>query len=40
MKLVRAAIWIATGLFVFLLFYPLVMQMYDRLSTSPGPTLP
>ena len=40
MKLVRAAIWIATGLFVFLLFYPLVMQMFDRLSVGTGPTLP
>jgi hypothetical protein len=40
MKLARAAIWIATGLFVFLLFYPLVMQMWDRLSASSGPVLP
>ena len=40
MNLVRAAIWIATGLFVFLLFYPLVMQMWDRLSVAPGPVLP
>jgi hypothetical protein len=40
MKLVRAAIWIATGLFVFLLFYPLVTQMWDRLSTAPGPLVP
>ena len=40
MKLVRAAIWIATGLFVFLLFYPLVMQMWENLSSGPGPTFP
>jgi hypothetical protein len=40
MKLVRAAIWIATGLFVFLLFYPLVTQMWDRLSVPAGPVLP
>ena len=35
MKLVRLAIWLATGLFVFLLFYPLVMQMFDGLNASP-----
>jgi hypothetical protein len=40
MKLVRAAIWLATGLFVFLLFYPLVMQMWERLSVSSGAFLP
>ena len=40
MRLVRAAIWLATGLFVFLLFYPLVMQMWDRLSLGSGPTFP
>jgi hypothetical protein len=40
MRLVRVAIWIATGLFVFLLFYPLVMQMFDRLSTSSSTVLP
>ena len=40
MKLVRVAIWLATGLFVFLLFYPLVMQMWDRLSLGAGPTFP
>ena len=40
MRLVRAAIWIATGLFVFLLFYPLVMQMWDRLNIPPGLVLP
>ena len=40
MRLVRAAIWIATGLFVFLLFYPLVMQMWDRLSATTGSALP
>lgn len=40
MRLVRAAIWIATGLFVFLLFYPLVMQMWDRLSVVPGALAP
>lgn len=39
MKLVRLAIWLATGLFVFLLFYPLVMQTLDRLNAeiSSGP---
>jgi hypothetical protein len=40
MRLVRAAIWIATGLFVFLLFYPLVMQMWDRLSAGSGQIVP
>ena len=40
MKLVRAAIWLATGFFVFLLFYPLVMQMFDRLTAANSPTLP
>ena len=40
MRLVRAAIWIATGLFVFLLFYPLVMQMWDRLALGPGALAP
>jgi hypothetical protein len=35
-KLVRVAIWLATGLFVFLLFYPLVMQMFDRLNAGGG----
>lgn len=40
MRLVRAAIWIATALFVFLLFYPLVMQMWDRLSVSSGALAP
>ena len=40
MKLARAAIWIATGLFVFLLFYPLVTQMWDRLSVVPGALAP
>ena len=40
MRLVRAAIWIATGLFVFLLFYPLVVQMWDRLSVVPGALAP
>lgn len=34
MRLVRLAIWLATGGFVFLLFYPLVMQMYDRLQST------
>jgi hypothetical protein len=39
MRLVRLAIWLATGLFVFLLFYPLVKQMLDRLNagTFSGP---
>jgi hypothetical protein len=40
MKLVRVAIWLATGLFVFLLFYPLVMQMWDRLNVSSGSLAP
>lgn len=34
MKLARIAIWLATGLFVFLLFYPLVREMYERLSAG------
>ena len=40
MKLVRIAIWLATGLFVFLLFYPLVMQMFDRLRSTSTTVLP
>jgi hypothetical protein len=40
MKLVRAAIWLATGLFIFLLFYPLVIQMWDRLSVGSGALAP
>jgi hypothetical protein len=39
-KLVRVAIWLATGLFVFLLFYPLVMQMFDRLRSTGSTVLP
>jgi hypothetical protein len=39
-KLVRIAIWLATGLFVFLLFYPLVMQMFDRLKSASTTVLP
>jgi hypothetical protein len=38
MKLVRVAIWLATGLFVFLLFYPLVMEMLARLKPG-GPAI-
>jgi 4-amino-4-deoxy-L-arabinose transferase-like glycosyltransferase len=40
MRLVRLAIWLATGLFVFLLFYPLVMQMFDRLKAGSSTVLP
>ncbi|HEX3175939.1 MAG TPA: hypothetical protein VHZ49_04625 [Methylomirabilota bacterium] len=40
MKLVRLAIWLATGGFVFLLFYPLVMQMFDRLQAGSTTVLP
>ena len=40
MKLIRAAIWIATGLFVFLLFYPLVLQMWERFSVAPSALAP
>jgi hypothetical protein len=40
MKLVRLAIWLATGGFVFMLFYPLVMQMFDRLQASSSTVLP
>ena len=40
MKIVRVAIWLATALFVFLLFYPLVMQMFDRLNPGSTFTLP
>jgi hypothetical protein len=39
-KLVRIAIWLATGGFVLLLFYPLVMQMLDRLGSASLPTAP
>lgn len=40
MKLVRAAIWLATGWFVLMLFYPLVTQMLARLSAGGGPMVP
>jgi hypothetical protein len=40
MKLVRVGIWLATGLFIFLLFYPLVMQMFDRLKSGSTTVLP
>ncbi len=40
MRLVRLAIWLATGLFVFLLFYPLVTQMFDRLKAGSSTMLP
>jgi hypothetical protein len=40
MRLVRVAIWLATGGFVFLLFYPLVMQMFDRLQSGGSALLP
>lgn len=34
MKLMRAAIWVATAFFVFMLFAPLLTEMAFRLSTS------
>jgi len=32
-KLARLAIWIATAGFVFMLFYPLVMEIFVRFGT-------
>ena len=37
MKLIRLAIWIATALFVWMLFSPLVSEMLQRLNPgNPG----
>jgi len=40
MKLLRLAIWLATGFFVVMLFTPLVREMFERLSVSSGSGLP
>jgi hypothetical protein len=39
-KLVRLAIWIATAGFVFMLFYPLVMEIFARFGTHADSVLP
>lgn len=40
MKLARLAIWIATAGFVFMLFYPLVMEIFVRFGTHADSVLP
>jgi hypothetical protein len=40
MSLMRAAIWIATVLFVVMLFYPLVVEMLARLGATGGNGFP
>ena len=40
MRLLRIAIWVATGIFVVMLFTPLVREMHTRISSpseSAGP---
>lgn len=40
MRLIRIAIWIATALFVWMLFSPLVSEMLLRLSPSNSGAMP
>ena len=40
MRLVRAAIWIATVAFVVMLFRPLVMEILARLAARGDSTMP
>ncbi|HEV8584892.1 MAG TPA: hypothetical protein VGT02_07960 [Methylomirabilota bacterium] len=40
MRLVRAAIWIATAAFVFMLFYPLVMEILARQAARGDSVMP
>jgi hypothetical protein len=39
-KLARLAIWLATAAFVFMLFYPLVMEIFVRFGTHADTVLP
>jgi hypothetical protein len=39
-RLARLAIWIATAGFIFMLFYPLVMEIFARLGTHADSGLP
>ena len=40
MTLLRAAIWLATGFFIVMLFMPLVAEMLDRLALLSQSGLP
>ena len=40
MKLARFAIWVATASFVFMLFYPLVMEILARSAARGDSVLP
>jgi hypothetical protein len=40
MKLARLAIWLATASFVFMLFYPLVMEIFVRIGARADSVLP
>ena len=40
MRLARLAIWVATASFVFMLFYPLVMEILARVSARGESVLP
>ena len=40
MKLARLGIWIATAVFVVMLFYPLVMEIFARFGTHADSVLP
>ena len=40
MKLARFAIWVATASFVFMLFYPLVMEILARAAARGDSVLP
>ncbi len=40
MKLARFAIWVATASFVFMLFYPLVMEILTRIAARGDSGLP
>jgi hypothetical protein len=39
-KLARLAIWVATASFVFMLFYPLVMEILARIAARGDSGLP
>ena len=40
MRLARLAIWLATAAFVFMLFYPLVMEIIVRIGSRADSGLP
>lgn len=40
MTLLRITIWLATGIFVVMLFTPLVREMHTRISTSSESSVP